>query len=136
MYEHMQRHQTEKIKCKICLKVYISKQSLSSHMRKVHLKKKLKFECSICHVNYKYNDSLRDHVTMFHFKEKHKVTYKCDICGVEELVKFRMENHINSAHTKPFKCFEKTCLKRFITNNARKVHHLSTHSQDLEVHQG
>lgn len=129
------RHVSEESKCQLCKKVFKNETRMKDHLRKTHKKtgKVGDFDCLICKALLNCYVSLRGHVEKFHQKDKTKITFICDLCGIEYYSKPYLDHHMKIEHSRPFKCFDAKCSKRFVNVTNRRSHHLTFHSRDLEV---
>ncbi|XP_059054955.1 zinc finger protein 615-like [Achroia grisella] len=123
---HMRTHTGLKLfACKQCSKKFTTNSSLISH-RSTHIETK-KFYCVECDTRYKTKKGLRRHLAE---AVRHAVTedtvFYCPDCNKTFPTKKQLYGHINSRHTKSFKC--DLCSKIFSTNTNLRKHKRCVHS--------
>lgn len=149
--DHIRNHTGERpFECKVCSIAYSSKENLSEHITRTHLKDgargkrrnwleqisksgmvhlKLElvsypriFECDICGIRFPEKWQLERH-RRIHTGEKN---FKCEICPKRFRDKSTLKVHTRS-HTgeKPYHC--QSCPKAFVSRSGLS-HHASTHS--------
>lgn len=128
----LRKHATrERLFCPICEKVLDGAMKLETHLKN-HENKEI-FHCLVCDAMLKTYFGLCTHVESVHKLEKHETTCTCDLCGVDYYSTKRLDTHMKTDHSGIYKCFEKTCSKRFSTLESLKRHFLLHHKQSVEV---
>jgi len=132
MIAHMNyQHRFEEAKCPKCNRIFGNPGKLRSHLQN-HKRYSANLECLICNMKLFNSQSLKGHVENVHSTEKAKITFLCDICGLNYYSKSLLNIHMINKHSRPYKCFDEYCTERFNYNTSRKSHYLSFHSSDLE----
>ena len=88
----MNRVDKKTFRCKICLKTFSSKFTLSRHF-KVHDIRKKRHKCSSCASSYASKESLKNH------ERTHNVRYTCLFCNKLYSCKPSYERHMLQNHT-------------------------------------
>ena len=116
-------------KCKICEKVFYSKQTLKKHINHVHEGFSENHKCEICGKVFPYKYNWVRHLKIMHNKtvDKIKKIPKCKHCDKIFSRPGLLKKHILTAHegVKPFKCDK--CNKMFTNFDALKRHNDSFH---------
>ena len=81
--------------CHICGVARKNKQSLDSHIKKVHEKKAQKHQCDQCEKEYASKKDLAHHKTHVHEGLKN---FQCDLCGNDFARKDYLKKHIQNTH--------------------------------------
>lgn len=127
------KHKIEETKCQKCNEIFVNPAKLKIHLSLKHEKRNNNeiFECLICTNRYTSYATLHKHIESFHISEKLQICSKCDICGVNVYSKSQIDKHMKE-HARPYKCFEKNCLKTFGLSLKRRKHYLLYHNNDPE----
>ncbi|XP_056640399.1 zinc finger protein 611-like [Diorhabda sublineata] len=100
------------LKCEICSKTILHKNSLDKHFS-IHIGGK-SIKCGVCSKTFSQKNQLNNHL-LSHIGQK---PFKCDICSKP----FSRKDTLSHTGEKPFKCY--ICLKSF----SQKIH-LNRHSR-------
>ena len=144
---HSEEHTKHRKDCHICYRVLKDKHTLYNHLRNCHMgeeefwnqeipAEKLKYSCDICELKF-----LSESVLKFHGSTHRERV--CHIC-YKKRSKMNMRNHLEKMHKADedywfqdipeekllFQC--KECEKKFVSENALKVHSKVHLSQDFE----
>lgn len=84
-----------RVKCTICEKEFVSKDSLKSHKYRSHDKRNWK-ECQICNRSY---DNLKRHMQNVHSEEGKTKNQVCHICGASYKQMSGLTKHMETKHS-------------------------------------
>ena len=130
LYLHLRNvHKSSTFKCKICEKVFSSKNYLKDHIDEIHRMAEKYFKCSQCDKSFFKNSQLKDHQRIVHNK---RLTYNCTECQ-KMFHSFRKYNdHKIIKHTEEWKdkiicmsCERIFLSKAQLTFHDRTIHNLS-----------
>ena len=89
-FRHKKTHESEKVTCEACEKLFSSKETLNKHM-KLHDDIKIKFTCEFCNKQFARKDGLTRHLKMHDTNYQRK--YSCDICKKDFFRKDHLDKH-------------------------------------------
>ena len=106
--ERMEKNDESKImkqKCKICEKLYTTKQSLRKHFIAAHEQKGEVYNCNICDKSYQNISYLNGHVDNVHGAQK-KFKRLYESCNKSFFKASQLKIHIHTVHAghKDYKC--------------------------------
>lgn len=128
---HMKVHIETKLKseeknfqCSMCMRKFVHKLSLISHIKRHEDKKQTKYTCKACKREFHHRAHLDNHINLVHSKEK---GISCNDCGksfsTQDCLDLHMESHkVDKKH----QC--KVCNKTFTM--------LSTLTEHMRIHTG
>nr|XP_049704081.1 zinc finger protein 614 [Helicoverpa armigera] len=112
-------------KCNICVKSFILKSKLTSHIKKVHLMERNHI-CSECGQGFFIKQSLDEHMV----KHNGERVFKCTVCTKAYARKKTLREHMRIHNNdRRFKCG--ICALAFVQKCSLKSHMLSNHSMTL-----
>lgn len=127
---HMKVHVETKLKteeknfqCSMCMRKFVHKLSLISHIKRHEDKKQTKYTCKACKREFHHRAHLDNHINLVHSKEK---GISCNDCGksfsTQDCLDLHMESHkVDKKH----QC--KVCNKTF-TMLSTLTEHMRTHT--------
>ena len=116
---------SERQKCLICNKSFVSKRNLKHHIDIVH-KKLNPYQCQECKKCFGQKLQLQSHINIFHRK---LTPYQCQECKKSFGQKLKLQSHTNIIHKKltPYQCQE--CKKYLGTNSNLQIHINAVHKK-------
>lgn len=112
--------------CKICFQTFAAPRNLRHHIEGVHMKIR-GFSCDLCSKSFTRKATLQKHMVI-HIGHSHRQV-QCQICNKFLTSRDILRRHINDVHAKvknfscdlcPYKCFEKTKMRRHKANHPSK----------------
>ncbi|KAJ8682203.1 hypothetical protein QAD02_017995, partial [Eretmocerus hayati] len=114
---HSESRTLESTSCKVCHKIFRSKNSLLAHMKQHHKGGKL-FSCEVCKRIFEIEEEFEKQEKKIH---QTQLLYECDTCGKAFTEKKTLRKHMRvHENVKAFKC--KVCAKDFRYRGNLKTH--------------